>query len=210
MKWLIVIGIVCVLAGCSDPTIAPTQPSVPSAATITAVDPEFGSTEGLHVTIKGAGFQPSSVVTFGGNAIKGNLACSGLQCVIAAPAHAAGPVDVAVTNADGQTWMRTAAFTYVVPESFEVNGRWLGSAIGANGDEVPLQFTVQNNALISVSCGVSGTVALSPPPQLSHGAFAFVGDVGTTFSGRITSPNSSEGSINIPPCPNSPWGASRE
>ncbi|HEU4886888.1 MAG TPA: IPT/TIG domain-containing protein [Thermoanaerobaculia bacterium] len=72
---------------------------------------------GATVTINGTGFQGSGgpfggTVTFGGTASAiVNLVNSG-QLTAVAPPHAAGTVDVVVTNPDGQPTTAASAFTY--------------------------------------------------------------------------------------------------
>jgi hypothetical protein len=193
------------------PVVVPSGPS-PS---VTSVSPDIGSTGGTSVTITGVGFRSGASVTLGGIVIRG---CSlptencgwveGSTTIFAsAPAHAAGSVDVVVTNPDGQAGRLAGGYTYAIPESFEANGIWEGGADSNYG--TPLRFSVQNDALVSISCGVSGTVTLSPPPPISHGEFSFVGPDGATVSGRIVSPNWALGKINMSPCFAFPWSATR-
>lgn len=81
--------------------------------TISAIDPKTGSTAGgTTVTIKGTGFAEGIRVTFGGVAATTVTAAGDTSLTAVTPAHAAGVVDVAVTNPDQQTAVLEKAFTY--------------------------------------------------------------------------------------------------
>lgn len=66
---------------------------------------------GTFVRIRGLGMLPG-VVTFGGTASASLVIQDSTWLFAVAPPHAAGTVDVAVTNANGQTAMLPGAFTY--------------------------------------------------------------------------------------------------
>jgi hypothetical protein len=192
----------------------PTSPAQPSVAvpsgpppSVTVVFPDLGSTGGTSVTITGTGFQSSAIVTFGG-IVAHPYVFNSTAMVASTPAHAAGSVDVVVTNPDGQAGRLAGGYTYASPDSFEVNGNWEGGA--DSNYETPLQFTIQNGLLTRISCGTSGTLTLSPPPEVAHGEFSFLGDDGASISGRIIAPNWALGTISIAPCPAFPWFAKRQ
>ena len=195
----------------STQATVPAQPPVvvPSGPppSLTAISPDSGSTGGTGVTITGTGFRSPAIVTLGG-ILTSNYVFSSTTIITSAPAHAAGRVDVVVTNPDGQAGRLTGGFTYALPGSFEVNGNWEGGADSNYG--TPFRFTVQNDTLTSISCGVSGTLTLSPPPPINHGEFSFVGPDGASVSGRIVSPNWALGKINMSPCFAFPWSATRQ
>jgi hypothetical protein len=86
-------------------------PSVSSCA------PSSGSTlGGNYVAIYGANMSGATSITFGGVAgtALSNIDANGVQCY--APAHAAGAVNVSVTNSYG-TGTGTSVYTYVTPPS---------------------------------------------------------------------------------------------
>jgi hypothetical protein len=84
--------------------------------TVTAVTPPSGSTAGgTGITISGAGFITGATVSVGGTAATGVTVSGGTTITATAPAHAAGVVNVVVTNPDTQSATLTNAFTYVVP-----------------------------------------------------------------------------------------------
>lgn len=67
---------------------------------------------GTTVTISGSGFQASgATITFGGDAAS-NDAQTDVELTVTTPAHAAGAVDVVVTNAWGGSTTSSGAFTY--------------------------------------------------------------------------------------------------
>ncbi len=83
------------------------------APTVTAISPTSGpDTGGTSVTISGTGFRSGAGVTFGGVAAAGVSVPSGAQIAATAPAHAAGTVNVVVTNSDGQSVTLFNGFTY--------------------------------------------------------------------------------------------------
>jgi phosphatidylserine/phosphatidylglycerophosphate/cardiolipin synthase-like enzyme len=89
------------------------------APMVNVVAPETGAPNGgTSVTITGAYFVPGVTVTIGGvpasEVVVGN---NGYTITATAPAHAAGSVDVVVTNPDNQSITRASCFKYVAPPS---------------------------------------------------------------------------------------------
>lgn len=88
--------------------------------TVTDVDPDSGSViGGTAVTISGSDFVDGVTVTFGGSSATGVTFVSAAEITCTTPAHAAGAVDVVVTNPDAQTDTLEDGYTYeaeVVPE----------------------------------------------------------------------------------------------
>ena len=83
---------------------------------VTAINPTSGSTAGgTSVTITGANFVSGATVKFGGVAATNVNVSSSTTITATTPAHAAGAVDVVVTNPDAQLGTLTGGFTYVVP-----------------------------------------------------------------------------------------------
>lgn len=183
-----------------------TYADVPPAS-IRFVSPNTGSTGGsTPLTITGTGFQSGATVTIDGIARTVYVANS-TTIFLSSPAHAAGTVDVVVTNPGGQADRLTGGYTYASPESFDFNGSWVGGA-GSEYD-YELGFTIQNNLLTSVSCAGSTIVPLSPAAPISNGEFSFVGDEGVRISGRIVSAVSAVGTINLGSCSSTNWITSR-
>jgi len=180
---------------------------------ITSVSADPGSTEGgAFVSIAGTGFQPGAQVSFGGTRIVATLVGSELHGMT--PPHAAGVVDVTVINPDGQSGTLSGAYIYVDPASLDFNGEWEG--YGTEG-ETSLRFTIRDNLLTAVSCGLSPdgaaavTVGPSPAPQVNRGAVSFFGPEGV-FTARVVTGRSASGTIRFDRCfpgQASWWGAKR-
>ena len=82
------------------------------APTVSSVSPNTGSViGGTSVVVTGTGFTFATAVTFGGIAAASFTVNSGTQITAVVPAHAAGAVDVAVTNNVGSSAL-SAGFTY--------------------------------------------------------------------------------------------------
>lgn len=83
---------------------------------IAAVAPTQGTTlGGTAFTLSGQAFLPGATVTFGSAAATNVTVVNATTITGTTPAHAAGSVDVTVTNADGQTHTLPNAFTFVPP-----------------------------------------------------------------------------------------------
>jgi hypothetical protein len=96
------------------------------APVIENINPDHGPPAGgTAVTITGQNFVAGATVTFGGlDAGAVFVNAQTLNCT--APAHPAGPVDVVVTNPDGQSETRAAGYTYYqdvaipeIPEGYD-------------------------------------------------------------------------------------------
>jgi hypothetical protein len=84
-----------------------------AAPTVSATAPTGGPLAGgTAVTISGTGFLAGATVTIGGTAATGVVFVSSTSLSATTPAHAAGPVNVVVTNADSQTGTGVSLFTY--------------------------------------------------------------------------------------------------
>jgi plastocyanin len=97
---------------------APPPPPPPAAAapTVTGVTPSSATTAGgTQVTISGTGFAGGASVSFGGTAASGVVVASATSITATAPAHAAGGVDIVVTNTDGLNGRLSGGFTYNAP-----------------------------------------------------------------------------------------------
>ena len=114
----------------------------PAAPAVTGVSPNSGPIAGgTSVTITGTGLAGASGVSFGTTAaaIVSNTAT---QIVVTSPAHAAGPVDVRVTNPNGTSAVVAAdQFTYVAPAAPAVTGVSPTSGPIAGGTSVTITGT---------------------------------------------------------------------
>ncbi|HKV35091.1 MAG TPA: IPT/TIG domain-containing protein [Pyrinomonadaceae bacterium] len=83
------------------------------APTVTAISPTSGSTSGgTSVTITGTGFSSGATVSLGGTAATNVTVVSSTSITATTPAHAAGMVNVAVTNTDSQSATLNNGYTY--------------------------------------------------------------------------------------------------
>jgi plastocyanin len=83
---------------------------------VSSVNPTSGpTTGGTTVTISGINFSAGATVRFGGTLATNAVVSSSTTITATTPAHAAGAVDVVVTNPDGQAGTLAGAFTYNVP-----------------------------------------------------------------------------------------------
>ncbi|MGI8858015.1 MAG: IPT/TIG domain-containing protein [Thermomicrobiales bacterium] len=87
-------------------------PSTPNP-TVSAITPSFGSTAGgTTVTLTGTLFQAGVAVDFGGHAATNIVVTGTTTITLKTPAHAAGVVDVTVTNPDGGAVVVSGGFTF--------------------------------------------------------------------------------------------------
>jgi len=216
-------------AGCSnerrlptDPTrsgpIGPTEPSRPQPPVISGLRPNIGSTGGgTLLIIFGTGVGAAATVTVGGIMSTFEAEWGPDDPIfLSTPAHAAGTVEVIVTDRYGQAG--SGVFTYTSPAAFDFNGDWKGYAENlAAWKFAHLELTIRNNVVVSVSCGPrhdgagNSNLTLDPPPIVANGGFSFAGRGGDSITGNIVSPNSAFGSINMASCvPMAEWRVERK
>jgi hypothetical protein len=109
--------------GCSDSdSVNVTVTAAPPSVTVTSVNPSSGSSlGGTNVTITGTGFDPGATVTFGGTAATNVVRVDSTTITAKTPAHAAGAVNVTVTNTDASNGTLTNGYTYF-QQNFDPNG----------------------------------------------------------------------------------------
>ena len=89
------------------------------APTVTAISPATGPAGGgTPVTITGTGFLTGATVTFGGTSATGVTVVSATSITATAPAHAAGTVNIVVTNTDSLNGTLSNGYTYTAGISF--------------------------------------------------------------------------------------------
>ena len=64
--------------------------------------------------------------------------------------------------------------------------------------QTPIRFTVENNTLVSITCGNSSNLLSASPPSISDGEFSAVGTDGVTITGRFVSSFHASGTIRAP------------
>lgn len=203
--------------GCADVSTpsAPTgidQPTVvqptPIQPLVTAIAPNVGSTGGGGWgTIIGVDFQPGATVRLGNNTVSVRVEDTRTLRLSGLAPHAAGTVDVVVTNPGGLESRLTGGYTYAPAESFDVNGDWVAHA-GAEFETV-MRFAIRDNVLVSVSCGTSGDLAPSLVSAKGAGEFSFVGD-DFALSGALFSPVTAVGTIDVSGCRDARWWANKQ
>jgi IPT/TIG domain len=209
------------LVGCGDQG-SPTAPSAPSPPVvqqpspqptgiqprITAIAPQIGSTRGgAWATITGVDFQPGAKVRLGATTVFSSTRDSTTILVSGTAAHAAGTIDVIVTNPGGLEARLRRGYTYESPASFDFNGDWVAHA--GPEYETDMRFSIRNDMLISVSCGTSAPLTFALTSSVRNGEFSFLGDDGLTLSGTLVSPLTAVGTINVPGCPAGRWWADK-
>ena len=209
------------LVGCADQG-SPTAPSAtppPSVQqpspqptgiqpSVTAIAPRVGSTRGgAWTTITGVDFQPGARVRLGDTTVSSWTRDSTTISVWGTAAHAAGTIDVIVTNPGGLEARLSGGYTYEQPESFDFNGDWVAHA--GPEFETDMRFTIRNNVLVSISCGTSAPLTFAPAPSVRNGEFSFLGADGLAISGTLVSPVNAVGTINVPACPAARWWADK-
>jgi hypothetical protein len=158
----------------------------------------------------GADFQSGATVRFGEMRLTSHVLDSETIAILT-PAHAAGTVDVIVTNPGGLEARLAGGYAYEPPETFDFNGDWVAH-VGPDY-EMDMRFTIRNNVLVSLSCNRSPPLTLAAALSVRNGEFSFQGDEGLTMSGRLVSPVNAAGTINVPDVPGcraASWWADKE
>ena len=138
-------------SGCGEghtPPVGPSPPPPPTLA-VTAVAPSVGSTAGgTGVQLNGTNFQNGVVASIDGVAQQTFFGTSTIVA-LSTTSHAAGPVDILITNPDGKTTLVSGKYSFALPQSFDFNGTW--DAYRESSEDLLFRFTIQNNALISIT-----------------------------------------------------------
>jgi hypothetical protein len=192
-----------------DNLVVSTQPigcgtvSTPAPAPIvSAVSPNSGTMNGgTSVIILGSNFQSGASVSFGGSPASSVTFQSSTQLQAVTPAHAAGSVDVQVTNPDGLSGVLPAAFTFtsatqpapqitnISPTSGSTTGGTLVTVNGSNflngalvafgGVNSPNVTMTSSNQLVAVTpahpAGIVDISVMNPDGQVGtlSGAFNY-------------------------------------
>ena len=108
-------------AGCSDAKSANVNVTS-SPITVTSVVPPAGKTTGgKPITVNGTGFQNGATITLGGSAATNVVFVNSTKLTAKTPAHAAGFVNVVVTNPDTGVGTLVNGYKYVT-QQFDANG----------------------------------------------------------------------------------------
>jgi len=152
------------------------------APSVTSVSANIGpATGGTNVTITGSNFlaTPTSI-TFGGAAATNIVFNSATSVSCTTPAHAAGTVNVVVTNPDGQTGTGTNVFTFNPPPTVTSCSPAAGPPSGGN------------------SVTITGTGFLATPTSITFGGAAATNIVfNSATSVSCTAPAHAAGTVNV-------------
>jgi hypothetical protein len=131
----------------------------PAAPSVTAISPGSGpSTGGTLVTITGTGFVNGSQVKVGGVAATSVTYVSATQLTAVTGAHAAGPVNVDVTNPDGSAGTLTGGYTYEPDPAPALTGITPGRGPTSGGTTVTLTGAHFKSGATVLFGGTAGTV----------------------------------------------------
>jgi len=135
------------------------NPSTPNTApTVGSVSPSSGSTAGgTAVTITGANFVTGATVTVGGLAALNVSTINGTTISASTPAHAAGLVDVIVTNPNAESGTLTNGFSFVSPTGPTVASVSPNSGPIAGGTSVTITGTNFVSGATVIFGGVAAT-----------------------------------------------------
>lgn len=199
-------------------TMAINAVAAPATPTLTKLNPDRGpSTGGTTVTLTGTNFRNGTMATFDGIAAPSTFV-DDKNLRVTTPPHAAGTVDVVVTNPDGQLGRLRSSFTYedaqstvpviagINPPMGSTTGGTAVTLIGTNfqpganvriGDRdslvmslTPTQIVVQTQPNNS---GAANVIVTNPDGQVAvlTGAYNYVGDNPTPFV-KLLTPNGGE------------------
>jgi len=119
---------------------------------------------GTSVTITGTGFVTGAAVTFGGTAATGVNVASATSITATTPAHAAGVVDVVVTNPDTQYGTIPAGFTYTgIPSTTTPTNAPAATLVTSDNDDgfpsvsaTPAATQAETFPLMTVTVNIGG------------------------------------------------------
>jgi hypothetical protein len=141
-------------------------PSSGSSVAFTSVSPQSVPTAGGSViTMTGSNFKSGASVNFGGTNCAAVTFISGAQLNAMAPPHAAGIVNIAVTNPDGTNATLSGAFTYSAAPTVSSISPSSGPTTG--GTPVTIFGTVfQNGAIVSFGAVLATSVNVISATQI--------------------------------------------
>lgn len=190
--------------------IDPAPPPTGLQPTIAGISPNVVSTAGTWGTITGTQFEPGATVTIAHATLYSVVHDSTTILFANSGAHAAGQVDVVVTNPGGRAATLASGYTYAPPESFDANGEWIAHADGQNHFLTEMHFTIRNNALVDLSCGgLAAPVTMPIPLPMQNGGFSFSGLDGLSISGMLDSMTTSHGQVHAAGCGDGIWWADK-
>ncbi|MFL5300412.1 MAG: IPT/TIG domain-containing protein [Anaeromyxobacteraceae bacterium] len=177
----VLLAVLGLVSACSSSSSSPLTSAAPPS--ISRVSPPSGALGGgTRVTIVGANFAAGAEVSFGGAAGTVTSVVAGAVQVVT-PAHAAGAVDVRVTNPDLQASTLPAGFTFeasppppgpapvltaVAPTFGTTAG---GTAVTVSGSNLDPDATVLVGGVVAtVTSSAAGSLAVTTPPHAAGAA----------------------------------------
>jgi uncharacterized repeat protein (TIGR01451 family) len=147
-----------------------TMTAGPQTLFLSSVSPTSGpTTGGTSVTLAGSSFASGATVTFGGVASPSVTFNNSTSLTATTPVHAAGPVDVVVTNPSTQTSTLTNGFTFtglVSHYSFDVAGT-PGKDVADSNDATPTNVTQLSGRIGQAGSFASGFMNIPAATNLT-------------------------------------------
>ena len=167
------------------------------APTVASIAPNSGTAAGgTAVTITGTGFLAGATVSVGGTPATGVTVVNSTTITATTPAHAAGAVNVIVTNSDMQSGTLTQGFTYtpIANPAPTLTGVSPASGTAAGGTAVTITGTgFQAGATVSLGgtaatgvTVVSSTSITATTPAHAAGTVSVIVTNSDTQSGTLT------------------------
>ncbi len=163
---------------------------VNTAPTVASVTPASGPIAGgTGVAITGTNFASGATVSFGGTPATGVSVVSGTSITATAPAHAAGAVDLVVTNSNGQNGTLPNGYTYNAPADFTITATALSPSMVAPGGSATSNITLTGlngfSGTVNLSCSSISPV-VSPAPTCTFSPASITGSGKSTLTVRTT------------------------
>ena len=212
-----VLALLAIVMGCSADRSSPTNvlrsPTSPTPTltavqpVVTGITPSVGSERGGNWgTVTGANFAAGAKLTLGSSTTATIFQNSTTIAFTGIPAHAAGTVDVMVTNPGGLSGTLFRGYTFAPPAAFDFNGDWIAHA--GPEYEIDMGFSIRQNRLVKLTCG-GMAVAISAPADVSGAEFSVSLNADVAMTGTVVSPVNAVGTIDVPMCATSRWWADK-
>ncbi|PYX77052.1 MAG: hypothetical protein DMG72_03250 [Acidobacteria bacterium] len=156
------------------------------APTVSAISPSSGtSSGGTAVTVTGTGFAAGATVSLGGTAATNVTVVSSTSLTATTAAHAAGAVDVVVTNSDGQSGTLTGGYTYTTGGIIGISFvQAFGNGTNASTNTVPIN-TIAGHDIIVVVAFASTTPAVTSVTDTGGSTYTLIGAINNGTSARV-------------------------
>ena len=177
------------------------------APTVSSITPNSGTSNGGDgVTIAGTGFLSGATVKLGGTAATNVTVVNGTSITATTSAHAAGAVNVVVTNTDGQSGSVANGYTYTSSLGLTIPPDDPSSVTVTAGQAASYILSLGGN-------GASGTASLScsmsPTPKGANcsvpASVTFSSTAATTFNVSVTTTSSAVAALRPSVSPRAPW-----